>query len=291
MKINKVEEVELLDKKVFCRVDFNVPIEDGKVVDNTRIVRSLKTIEYLLNQKAKVILCSHLGRPKGMVKQEYSLKPVFEELKKHINAPMYFSEDRVGQVVLEKINSMKEGLLLLENIRFESGEEKNDETLSKELASLADIFVNDAFGTAHRAHSSTVGIAKLLPSYAGFLMQNEVDTLSNLFKRPALPFVAIIGGSKVSSKIAIVNNLTKKVSSILIGGGMSYTFLKSKDIEIGNSIYEKDYISSAFQFLQRASLDNTQVHLPNDHLIASEVSKDAKTKNTSTILEVGVGLI
>lgn len=286
MNLPKIEEENFQGKKVFLRVDFNVPIDKGEVQDATRIEKTLPTIELLIQKGARLIIASHLGRPKGKPNPDYSMKPVFEKFKSMVSFPVYFSEAVIGNKAEELANQLKDGeALILENLRFHAEEEANDKEFSKALAKLADIYVNDAFGAAHRAHASTEGIAHLLPSYAGLLMRKEVETLSKLITKPEKPFVAIIGGSKVSSKLDILKNLINKVDHLLIGGGMAYTFLKSRAVPIGNSLYEKDFEVQAYQLIDSAGLKGIDLQLPVDHVIADSISESSKTK---TVDKMGI---
>ena len=225
-----IRDINVSNKKVLVRCDFNVPQdENGTITDNRRIVAALPTIQYLLEHNAKIILCSHLGRPKGEINPKYSLKPVAEELTKLLGREVKLSKDVVEQNARELTNNMKDGeIVLLENVRFEQGEEKNDPELSKAFASLAEIYVNDAFGTAHRAHSSTTGVADYLPAVSGFLIEKELKFLGSKLENPERPFVSILGGSKVSDKIGVIENLLEKVDKLIIGGGMAFTFLKAR---------------------------------------------------------------
>jgi len=249
MNLPRIENVDVKGKRVFLRVDFNVPLENGKVSDKTRIEKTLPTIELLLNRGAKLIVASHLGRPDGKVDSRYSMKPVQEAFEAILGKPVKFSEQIVGSEVEKLSQDLKDGeVLLLENLRFHKEEEENDPAFSKKLAQLAEIYINDAFGAAHRAHASTEGIAHHLPSYAGTLMYREIEVLTSLITKPEKPFVAIIGGAKVSSKIKILKNLFNKVDTMLIGGGMAYTFLKSRAVPIGSSLAEKEFEPQAFHY-------------------------------------------
>ncbi|WP_342567754.1 phosphoglycerate kinase [Psychrobacillus sp. FSL K6-4046] len=271
--------VTLKGKRVFCRVDFNVPVEDGVITDDTRIRAALPTIQYLIEQGAKVILASHMGRPKGEVKEELRLTKVGEHLAKLLNKPVTKLDESIGEQVEQAISAMNEGdIVLLENVRFHAGEEKNDPELAKAFASLADVYVNDAFGAAHRAHATTEGIAKLLPAVSGFLMQKELDVLGKALSTPERPFTAIIGGAKVKDKIGVIDHLLDKVDNILIGGGLSYTFTKAQGHEIGTSLLEEDKIDLAKSFLEKAKEKGVNFYLPIDVVVADEFSKDANTK-------------
>ena len=273
-----VKDVDVTGKRVFVRVDFNVPIdEEGNITDDTRIRAAMPTIEYLTNSNAKVILASHLGRPKGEINLKFSLRPVAEKLSRLSNRKILFSSDCIGPEAAEKVNKMNDGdILLLENLRFHKEEEENDAHFAKKLASLADIYVNDAFGTAHRAHASTYGIAKFLPGVAGFLMEKEITTMGNAIENPDRPFVAILGGAKVSDKIGVVENLINKVDCLLIGGGMAYTFIKAQGYEIGKSLLETDKIKLARELMQQADAKKVKLILPVDTVAADRLSDNAE---------------
>ena len=275
-----VKDIDVKGKKVLLRCDFNVPQdEDGNITDNRRIVAALDTIKYLIDNNAKIILCSHLGRPKGEYKKEFSLKPVAKELEKLLNRKVELSEDVVGECSKTLINNMKDGdIVLLENVRFEKGEEKNDPEFAKELASLADIYVNDAFGTTHRAHASTAGVAKYLPAVAGFLVEKEINFMSNALKNPERPFVAILGGAKVSDKIGVIDSLLDKVDTLMIGGGMAYTFFKAQGYNIGNSMCEADKLDLAISLMEKAKSKNVKLMLPVDTVIGKEFKRDTESK-------------
>lgn len=286
MKLHKIEDQNFKGKRIFLRVDFNVPVEDGKVTDITRIEKTLPTIELLLSKGARLVIGSHLGRPKGGPDPKYSMKPVFDAFQKLVKAKVTFSEQVVGAEAVAKSKALLDGeILLLENLRFHKEEEENEKGFCKKLAELADVYVNDAFGTAHRAHASTEGIAHLIPCYAGLLMRKEIEMLGSLIVRPQRPFVAIIGGSKVSSKIAILKNLIDKVDHILIGGGMAYTFLRSRAVPIGKSLFEKEFESEAFQIIDRAGVQGIDLQIPVDHVIADQFDANAKTK---TVDKMGI---
>lgn len=284
MNKKTIRDIDLKNKKVLVRCDFNVPFdEEGKISDNRRIVAALPTIKYLLENNCKIILCSHLGRPKGEFKKEFSLKPVAEELSRLLNVEVKLAEDVVGQSAKELTNNMKEGeIVLLENVRFEAGEEKNDEELSKKLASLAEIYVNDAFGTAHRAHSSTTGVASYLPAVSGFLIEKELEFLGNALENPQRPFVAILGGKKVSDKIGVIDSLLEKVDTLIIGGGMAYTFFKSMGYNVGKSICEEDKLELAQSLIKKAEEKNVKLLLPIDNVVADEFSPNANTQTVSS---------
>jgi len=271
-----IRDFNFKGKRVLVRVDFNVPLKDGQVGDDTRIKSALPTINYLLQQGAALVLCSHLGRPKGKVVPGLSLKPVAEYLDKLIDAKVSFADDCVGEKVRAQAESLKPGeVLLLENTRFHAGEKANDPAFARELASLADVFVNDAFGTAHRAHASNVGVAKYLPAYAGFLMEKEIKYLGQTIENPKKPFIAILGGAKVSDKIGVINNLLKKADQILIGGGMANTFFKAQGYPVGDSLVEDDALEMAGNLLKEGG---NKIRLPIDVVIADEFSENANSK-------------
>lgn len=268
-----VRDIDVHGKRVLVRVDFNVPMDKEKnITDDTRIKAALPTIEYLINNGAKVILTSHLGRPKGKFNPEYSLKPVAKRLSELINKPVIMAEDVIGDDAKSKAHALRNGeVLLLENVRFHAEEEKNDSQFSKELASLAEIFVNDAFGTAHRAHASTAGVADYLPAVSGFLIEKELTFMGGALENPKRPFVAILGGAKVSDKIGVITNLLDKVDSLLIGGGMAYTFIKSQGHEIGKSLLEEDKLKLAKDLIEIAKQKGVNLMLPVDTVISAEL--------------------
>ncbi|HEX7555365.1 MAG TPA: phosphoglycerate kinase [Leptolinea sp.] len=271
-----VEDIDVKGKKVLVRVDFNVPIKDGKVGDDTRIRAALPTIEYLLNKGAAVILCSHLGRPKGGPDPKYSMKPVGEYLSSLMKKPVAFADDCVGPAAEAAAKALKPGeILLLENTRFHPEEEKNDLGLAKKLASLADIFVNDAFGTAHRAHSSTEGVAHFLPAVAGFLLEKEIKYLGQAIADPKRPFIAILGGSKISDKIGVIKNLLVKADVILIGGGMANTFFKAQGYPVADSLVEDEALETAKELLKNGG---TKLRLPVDVTIGDKFDAEAAVK-------------
>lgn len=280
MNKKTIRDIDLKGKKVLVRCDFNVPLDENKnITDNRRIVGALPTIKYLLEQNCKIILCSHLGRPKGEFNKKFSLEPVQRELSKLLETNVKLAEDVVGKSAKELTENMKEKeIVLLENVRFEAGEEKNDEELSKKLASLAEIYVNDAFGTAHRAHSSTTGVASFLPAVSGFLIEKELEFMGGALENPKRPFIAILGGAKVSDKISVIENLLNKVDKILIGGGMAYTFLKAQGHKIGKSICEEDKLDLANEILEKAKQKNVDIILPVDSHITTEYSNDTEDK-------------
>jgi phosphoglycerate kinase len=271
-----VTDLDVKGKKVLVRVDFNVPIKDGKVTDDTRITAALPTIQYLLDNGAAVILCSHLGRPKEGPDPAYSMKPVAEHLATLISAPVKFAEDCIGPVAKKAAAELKPGeVLVLENTRFHPEETKNDPAMAKALASLADLYVNDAFGSAHRAHASTAGVAEYLPSAAGFLMEKEIRYLGNAIADPVRPFVAILGGAKISDKIGVINNLLNKADKILIGGGMANTFLAAKGYQMGDSLVEAEVIDQAKGLLEKSA---GKLVLPVDLVIADAFDAEANKK-------------
>jgi phosphoglycerate kinase len=271
-----IRDIDIARKKVLVRVDFNVPITDGIVGDDTRIRAAIPTIEYLVKKECKVILCSHLGRPKGIYDAKYSLKPVVPRLSELLGKPVQFAKDCIGQETEELVEKMEPGdVLLLENTRFHAGETKNDPELSKNLAKLAEIYVNDAFGSAHRAHSSTEGVARLLPAVAGFLMEKEILFLGSAIESPERPFIAILGGAKVSDKIGVIKNLLIKADQILIGGGMANTFFKALGYPVGDSLVEDSVLENAREFL---NMSNKKIRLPVDVKIADKFEANANWK-------------
>ena len=280
MNKKTVKDIDVYGKKVLVRCDFNVPLnENREIVDNRRIVAALPTIKYLLENNCKVILCSHLGRPKGEIKPEFSLDVVAKELSRLLNIEVELSKDVVGPDAVAKASNLKEGqVMLLENVRVEAGEEKNDEELSKKFASLAEIFVNDAFGTAHRAHSSTTGVASFLPAVSGFLIEKELNFLGTALENPERPFMAILGGKKVSDKIGVIDSLLEKVDVLMIGGAMAYTFFKSMGYEVGNSICELDKLDLAREVMQKAKDKGVKLMLPVDTKIGKEYDANTESK-------------
>ncbi len=281
MKKKTFKDIDVAGKKVFARVDFNVPQdENGKISDDTRIRAALPTINYLVKQNAKVILCSHFGRPKGVFNEKYSLKVVAERLSELLNIKVKMASDVIGPSAKALVSEMKEGeIVLLENVRFHAEEEANDERFAKELASLADVYVNDAFGAAHRAHASTAGIAKYLPAVAGFLMDSEIMALSNATNNAEKPLVVILGGAKVSDKINVISKLMAEANTLLIGGAMANTFLAAKGYDIGFSKYEEDRLDVAKSLMEQAETLNVNLVLPVDVACGSEFSPSAKCKN------------
>lgn len=280
MNKKTVKDIDLKGKKVFVRCDFNVPMdEERNITDNTRIVAALPTIKYLLEQNCKIILASHLGRPKGEVKPEYSLAPVAKELSRLLNKEVIMAKDVIGPDAMEKAKNLKEGeILLLENVRFHREETDNDPEFSKKLASMAEIFVNDAFGTAHRAHSSTTGIASYLPAVSGFLIEKELKFLGDALYNPERPFVAILGGAKVSDKIGVIDSLLEKVDTLIIGGGMAYTFFKAQGYEVGNSLCELDKLDLARELMEKAKTKGVKLMLPVDTKVGKEFKVDTESK-------------
>ena len=275
-----VKDIDLKGKKVFVRCDFNVPMDENQnITDNTRIVAALPTIKYLLEQNCKLILASHLGRPKGEFKSEFSLAPVAKELSKLLGKDVIMAKDVIGEDATTKASNLKEGeILLLENVRFHREETDNDPEFSKKLASMAEIYVNDAFGSAHRAHASTAGIAKYLPAVSGFLIEKELEFLGNAVNNPERPFVAILGGAKVSDKIGVIDSLLEKVDTLMIGGGMAYTFFKAQGYEVGNSICEMDKLDLAREAMEKAKQKGVKLMLPVDTKIGKEFKPDTESK-------------
>ena len=275
-----LRDLDVVGKKVFVRADFNVPLNDAQqITDETRIRAALPTIQYLIDHGAKVILASHLGRPKGKPQEKYSLAPVAARLSELLGQNVAKTQDCVGPEAQKQANNLKAGeVLLLENLRFHSEEEQNDPAFAKELASLAELFVNDAFGTAHRAHASTAGIAEYLPAAAGFLLEKELKFLGEALENPQRPFIAILGGAKVSDKIGVIQNLLGKVDKLIIGGGMSYTFLKARGLEIGKSILEADKMELARNLEEEAKKRGVELLLPVDVIVADDFSVKANRK-------------
>ena len=275
-----IKDVDFKGKKALVRVDFNVPLKDGKITDDTRVTAALPTIQYLLDQGAAVILCSHLGRPKTAADLQYSMKPVAEYLDTLIKAKVSFAEDCVGPVAEAAAAALKPGeVLVLENTRFHPEETKNDAVMAKGLAVLADVFVNDAFGSAHRAHSSTVGVADYLPSCAGLLLEKEIEYLDKAIEQPVRPFVAIMGGAKISDKIGVIKNLLVKADTILIGGGMANTFFKAQGLELADSLVEAEAVETAKELLAGGS---SKLILPVDLVLANAFDNSAETKVIDT---------
>ncbi|PAE25692.1 MULTISPECIES: phosphoglycerate kinase [Bacillaceae] len=282
MNKKSVKDVELKGKRVFCRVDFNVPMKEGQVTDETRIKAALPTIEYLMNQGAKVILASHLGRPKGSVVEELRLTPVAKRLSELLGKEVKKADEAYGDSVKAMVDALSEGdVLLLENVRFYAGEEKNDPELAKAFAELADVYVNDAFGAAHRAHASTEGIAHHLPAVSGLLMEKELDVLGKALSNPERPFTAIIGGAKVKDKIGVIENLLEKVDNLIIGGGLAYTFVKANGHEVGKSLLEEDKIDLAKSFMEKAKDKGVNLYMPVDVVVADDFSEEANIKTVA----------
>ncbi|HZH61130.1 MAG TPA: phosphoglycerate kinase [Metabacillus sp.] len=282
MNKKSVKDIDVKGKVVFCRVDFNVPMKDGQVTDDTRIRAALPTIQYLSEQGAKVVLASHLGRPKGEVVEELRLNAVAEKLQELSGKNVVKTDEAYGETVKAEIAKLEEGgVLLLENVRFYAGEEKNDPELAKEFADLADVYVNDAFGAAHRAHASTEGIAKHLPAVAGFLMEKELEVLGKALSNPDRPFTAIIGGAKVKDKIGVIDNLLDKVDNLIIGGGLAYTFIKALGHDVGKSLLEEDKIDLAKSYLDQAKEKGVNFYMPVDVVVADDFSNDANTQVVS----------
>ena len=280
MSKKTVKDIDVKGKKVLVRCDFNVPYDENrKITDNRRIVAALPTIQYLLENDCKVILCSHLGRPKGEVKPEYSMNIVAEELSKLLGKEVKLAKDVVGTDAKNLAENLQAGeVMLLENVRYEAGEEKNDENLSKEFAALAEIFVNDAFGTAHRAHSSTTGVASYLPAVSGFLIEKELNFMGTALENPERPFMAILGGKKVSDKIGVIRALLEKVDVLMIGGAMAYTFFKSMGYEVGNSICELDKLDLARELMEEAKAKGVKLMLPVDTKVGKEFDPNTESK-------------
>ncbi|SDC15489.1 phosphoglycerate kinase [Terribacillus halophilus] len=282
MNKKSIRDIDVAGKKVFCRVDFNVPMENGTVTDDTRIKAALPTIKHLVDQGAKVILASHLGRPKGEVKDDLRLDPVAQRLSDLLDKEVAKVDQVHGEEVSQAVAQLADGdVLLIENVRFEPGEEKNDPELAKAFASLADVYVNDAFGAAHRAHASTAGIAEHLPAVAGLLLERELEVLGKALSEPERPFTAIIGGAKVKDKIGVIDHLLDKVDNLIIGGGLAYTFIKARGFEIGKSLLEEDKIELAKEFMQKAKDKGVNMVMPVDVIVADDFSEDANKREVS----------
>ena len=283
MNKKTVKDIDLKGKKVFVRCDFNVPMDkEQNITDNTRIVAALPTIKYLLEQGCKVILASHLGRPKGEFKPEFSLKPVSKELSRLLNKEVIMAEDVIGKDAKTKAENLKEGeILLLENVRFHREETDNDPEFAKELASMAEVYVNDAFGAAHRAHASTAGIAAYLPAVSGFLIEKELEVLGNAINNPERPFMAILGGAKVSDKIGVTDSLLDKVDTLMIGGGMAYTFFKAQGYNVGNSLCEVEKTGLALEAMEKAKAKGVKLMLPVDTKIGKEFDPNTESKTVA----------
>lgn len=274
-----VKDIDVKGKRVLCRVDLNIPMQDGEITDDTRIRAVLPNINYLIEKGAKVILMTHLGRPKGKVDEALRVNPVADRLGELLNQKVHKTNEVYGSAVDEAIAKLDTGdVLLLENVRFEPGEEKNDPELAKKLGDLADIFVNDAFGTSHRAHASTTGVAEHIPAVAGFLMNKEIEIMGNALEQPDRPFTAIIGGSKVKDKIGVIDHLLDKVDNLLIGGGLACTFLKAQGYEIGDSLLEEDKIDLAKSFIEKAKEKGVQFYIQTDAVVADAFKEDANHK-------------
>ena len=278
MTYNKksVEDIDVSGKKVLVRCDFNVPMKDGKITDETRINGALPTIKYLLSKNAAVILCSHMGRPKGEFNPAFSLAPVAKRLSELLGQEVVLAADVIGEDAKAKAAALKPGeVMMIENVRFHKEEEKNDPAFAKELASMAEIYVNDAFGTAHRAHASTAGVADYLPAVCGYLIQKEISVMGKALSDPARPFTAILGGAKVSDKIGVINNLIDKVDTLIIGGGMAYTFMRALGNTIGTSICEEDKLELASDLMKKARAKGVSFLIPVDNIVAREYKEDA----------------
>ena len=276
-----IEDIEVSGKRVLVRCDFNVPLKDGVITNDKRIVAALPTIQYLVSHNAKVILCSHLGRPKGEYKEEFSLAPVAARLSELLGQDVKLAKDEnvVGENAKALVSSMTDGqVILLENVRFRKEETKNEENFSKELASLADVYVNDAFGTAHRAHCSTTGVASFLPAVCGYLIQKEISVMGQALNNPKRPLVAILGGAKVSDKIGVINNLLEKVDTLIVGGGMAYTFFKAQGYGVGSSLCEEDKIDLAKDMLKKAEEKGVKFLLPVDNKLGDKFAEDCQTQ-------------
>ncbi|MBO5136089.1 MAG: phosphoglycerate kinase [Oscillospiraceae bacterium] len=291
MNKKTVDDIQVKGKKVLVRCDFNVPIQEGVITDETRIVGALPTIKKLVDEGAKVILCSHMGKPKGEAVPSLSLAPVAKKLSQHLGKEVIFAADAnvVGENAKAAVAAMNDGeVVLLENTRYRAEETKNVDTFSEELASLAEIFVNDAFGTAHRAHCSNVGVTKYIKdAVGGYLINKEIEYLGNAVNNPVRPLVAILGGSKVSSKISVINNLLEKVDKLIIGGGMAYTFMKANGLSVGNSLLEEDYIDYAKEMMAKAEEKGVKLYVPVDTVAAQEFNNDAETKVFENGIEDG----
>src|SRR5699024_8511850 len=282
MNKRALQDINVKGKRVFCRVDFNVPMKEGVITDETRIKAALPTISYLIEQEAKVILATHLGRPKGEIVEELRLNPVQEALSKELQQPVRKADAVYGPEVDSLIQELQNGdVLLLENVRFSPGEEKNSPELAEAFAQMADIYVNDAFGTSHRAHASTEGVAQKLPAVAGFLLEKEIRVIGDALESPERPFTAIIGGSKVKDNIDVIENLLHKVDHLLLGGGLACTFLKAEGHEIGDSLLEEDKVELAASFIQKAKDLGVQLHIQTDAVVADAFKADANVKTVS----------
>ena len=283
MNKKTVKDIDLKDKKVLVRCDFNVPMDENKnITDNRRIVAALPTIKYLLEQNCKIVLCSHLGRPKGEFKPEFSLAPVAKELSKQLNMDVVMAKDVIGEDATNKAEKLKNGeILLLENLRFHREETDNEPEFAKKLASYGEVFVNDAFGTAHRAHASTEGVTKYLPAVSGFLIEKELTFLGNALENPKRPYVAILGGAKVSDKIGVIDSLLEKVDTLMIGGAMAYTFFKAQGYSVGDSLCEEDKCDLALELMAKAKEKGVKMVLPIDTKIGKEYKPDTESKTVN----------
>ncbi len=284
-----IEDIEVSGKKILARLDFNVPLKDGVITDDKRIVESIKTIKYLRDNGAALILCSHMGRPKGEFNPKFSLAPVAKRLEELLGCPIKMAKDVIGEDAQKLASELKSGeIMLLENVRYHNEEEKNDPAFAKALANLAEIFVNDAFGTSHRAHASTAGVADYLPAVSGYLIQKEIKIMGEALNDPKRPFVSILGGAKVSDKIGVINNLIEKVDKIIVGGGMAYTFLKAQGHMIGDSICEHDKLDLALELLAKADKKGVEILLPIDNAVGDKYDPDCtKRVMDSTEIEDG----
>lgn len=281
MNKTTIRDIDVKDKKVLLRVDFNVPVKNGVIGDDNRIVEAVPTIKYLLDKGAKLIIVSHLGRPDGKVMPEYSLKPAADRLAQLLAKPVTLSPQVVGKDTNKLVKELKSGeVLMLENLRYLPDEEENTPEFNEKLAKLADIYVNDAFGTAHRKHSSTYGVAKLLPNAIGFLIEKELNMITKNIENPAHPFVAILGGAKVSDKLPIIESLIKYVDTLIIGGAMAYTFLKAQGVEVGKSLVEEEMVKTAKDLLKKAKTKNVEILLPVDHIVTNDITSANYISNT-----------
>ena len=283
MSKKTIKDIDLKGKKVLVRCDFNVPMdEERNITDNTRIVAALPTIKYLLENNCAIILCSHLGRPKGEFKPEFSLEPVSKELSKLLDKEVIMAKDVIGEDAKQKAENLKPGqIMLLENVRFHREETDNNPEFAKQLASMAEIYVNDAFGAAHRAHASTAGVAEYLPAVSGFLIEKELKFLGKALNNPERPFVAILGGAKVSDKIGVIDSLLEKVDTLIIGGGMAYTFFKAQGYEVGNSLCELDKLDLAREAMEKAKNKGVKLILPVDTKVGKEFKPDTESKTVA----------
>ena len=284
LKLKRLQDLSLKGKRALVRVDFNVPIKSSKIEDNARIRETLPTLKHLRENGAKIAIIAHLGRPKGKPEPKYSLKPVAAELSKLLGCPVAFADDCVGPVAEKAVAALKAGdVLLLENLRFHAGEEANDADFAKQLSKLGDVFIQDAFGALHRAHASTAGIPKNIPGAIGFLVQKELELLDRVIGNPTRPFLAVIGGAKVSDKLGVLNKLLDRLDGLVIGGGMAYTFLAAQGISIGKSLLEKDKVQDAQGVIEKAYAKKVECLLPADHLCVREIKPDAQTTVTQAM--------